>query len=66
MVVVVRRTRGWLGSGHGAARNSGAVGEGCQQRGRSLFACVRLKKSEERLAHGLAGWQLFCSLQRGF
>ena len=66
MVVVVRRTRGWLGSGHGAARNSGALSQECQQRGLSLFACVRLKMREERLPRGLAGWQLFRSVQRGF
>ena len=66
MVVVVRRTRGWLWQSSRRFRNSGAVGEGCQQRGRSLFACVRLKLRAEMLPQGQAGWQLCCSVQRGF
>ena len=65
MVVVVRRTRGCFGSGT-ALRNTGAMGEGCQLRGRSLFAPGRVQTGEERLPQGLAGWQLCCSVQRGF
>ena len=66
MVEAVTDPRGWLLSGHAAARSSGMMGEGCQQRGRSLFAPGRARTSEERLPQGLAGWQLCCSVQRGF
>ena len=63
MVVVVRMR---LCGGHGAARSSGAVGQLCQQRRRSLFAPGRARTGKERLAQGLAGWQLCCSVQRDF
>ena len=66
MVEAVTEPRGGLGSGHGAARSSGLVDQRCKQRGRSLFAPGRATASKERLPKGLTGWQLICSLQRGF
>ena len=65
MVEAVQPVRG-LVRGDGQARSSGALGQGCQQRGRSPFARARARTGEERLPQGLAGWQLFCSVQRGF
>ena len=66
MVETITEPRSGLGSGHGAACSSGALGEGCQQRGRSPFARARATASKERLPQGLAGRQPFCSVQRGF
>ena len=63
MVVVVRMR---LCGGHGAARSNGEFPQGCQLRGPRVFARGRARMGEERLPQGLAGWQLFCSLQRGF
>ena len=65
MVEAVRRARGQLGGGRGAARSSGVGGERCQQRGLSPFANGRARTGEERLPQRLASWQLFCSVQRG-
>ena len=47
-------------------RSSGELRQECQQRGSTLFEPGRVQTGEERLPQGLAGWQLCCSLQRGF
>ena len=61
MVEAVRRTRAGSLTVDGAARSSGAVGQWCQQRGRSLFAPGRTTTGKERLPQGMAEWQLFAA-----
>ena len=61
MVEAVTEPRGRLCGGHGGFRNSGALRQEYQQRGRSLCAPGRTTRGKERLPQGLAGWQLFAA-----